>query len=83
MSAEGACRQEDTWEPPTEVPGREDSSELSQGRRARGGHRVLRGQEPHTWHLVDVGESKEKFREAGVTLGFLAGMPGKLAHVLS
>lgn len=38
-----------------EVPAREGSSELSQGRRARGGPRAPRGQEPHTWHPVDLG----------------------------
>lgn len=43
--------------PLTEVPGRE----VSQGRRARGGRRAPRAREPHNWHLVDLGESKEKF----------------------
>lgn len=66
-----------------EVPAREGSSELSQGRRARGGPRAPRGQEPHTWHPVDLGGFREEFQEAGVTLGFLPGMPGSLAHVWS
>lgn len=42
--------------PLIEVPGRE----VSQGRRARGGRRAPRAQEPYNWHLADLGESKEK-----------------------
>lgn len=54
------------------------SQGVGQGRRARGGTRPPRGQEPPTWHLVDLGGSRE-FQEAKVTLGFLAGLPGRLA----
>ena len=70
-------------EPPTEVPGTEDdSSALSQG--SGRGPRAPRGQERHTWHLVDLGGSKEKFKGwAGPSLGLLAGLPGGATHVLS
>lgn len=57
------------------------SQGVSQGKRAREGPRVPRGQEPPTWHLVDSGGSRE-FQEARMTLGFLAGLPGKLAQLL-
>lgn len=83
MCGEGACRQEDTSEPPTEVLGKEHSSELSQGRRDGWGPGAPRGQEQHTWHLVDFrGVQRGAPRSLGDTRA--PGLAdGERVHVLS
>lgn len=58
------------------------SQGVSKGRRSREGPKAPRGQEPLTWHLFDLGGSIE-FQGARVTLGFLAGLPGRLAQLLT